>query len=59
MTCNTCSSMPIIPAQVITVDTRTLAGLKKAEWYHARGYKMLYTGWSTITFEKPRKPAKA
>lgn len=55
MTCNTCSSLPIIPAQVITVDTRTLAGLKKAEWYHARGYKMLYSGWSSITFEKPRK----
>ncbi len=36
----------------VTVDTRTLKGLKRAEWYHARGWKMGRTGLWTIEFYK-------
>ena len=34
------------------IDTSTLAGLKKAEWYKARGWKIISTGFYTIVFEK-------
>lgn len=35
-----------------TVDTSTLAGLKRAEWYHARGWKTVSVGLFLITFSK-------
>ncbi len=34
------------------VDTSTLAGLKRAEWYHARGWKIHSFGLFLITFSK-------
>jgi hypothetical protein len=40
--CNDRQCQPInayYPAKTITVDTRTLQGLKKAEWYHARAIR--------------------
>ena len=36
----------------VTVDTTTLAGLKKAEWYHALGWKIARDGLFTIQFYK-------
>lgn len=35
-----------------TVDTSTLAGLKRAEWYQAHGWKIISSGLYLITFEK-------
>ncbi len=35
-----------------TVDTSTLKGLKRAEWYGARGWKIINVGFTTLTFEK-------
>lgn len=36
----------------VTVDTSTLAGLKKAEWYHARGWQTVSVGLFLIQFCK-------
>jgi hypothetical protein len=35
-----------------SVDTSTLAGLKRAEWYKAHGWKIISVGLFVITFEK-------
>jgi len=35
-----------------TVDTKTLRGLKRAEWYKSHGWKIIAVGFWTITFEK-------
>ncbi len=34
------------------VDTRTLAGLKKAEWYKAHGWEIVAVGIYTISFRR-------
>ena len=34
------------------VDTSSIQGLKKAEWYKAHGWKIISSGLFTITFEK-------
>ncbi len=36
----------------VTVDTSTLKGLKRAEWYHARGWKINRSGLFSIQFYK-------
>jgi hypothetical protein len=39
----------------VTIDTSTLAGLKKAEWYHAHGWKISRDyGLFTIQFYKKK-----
>lgn len=38
--------------QYKTVDTSTLAGLKRAEWYKAHGWKIIRTGLFIIQFAK-------
>ena len=34
------------------IDTNTLAGLKKAEWYKSHGWKIISVGFNSIDFEK-------
>ena len=38
-----------------TVDTKTLRGLQRAEWYKSHGWKIIAVGFWTITFEKEIK----
>lgn len=35
-----------------TVDTRTIKGLKYAEWLKAHGWHIIAIGYLTLTFEK-------
>lgn len=39
-----------------TVDTRTLSGLKRAEWLKSHGWRIISSGFTTIQFEKPQTP---
>ncbi len=36
----------------VAVDTSTLKGLRKAEWYHAHGYTMYRSGLFMVLFYK-------
>jgi len=36
----------------VTVDTRTLKGLKRAEWYHTHGWTMYAVGLTYVKFTK-------
>ena len=44
--------LSVMNTKYITVDTTTLSGLKKAEWYHARGYKQHMVGLTYLIFSK-------
>jgi hypothetical protein len=38
----------------ITVDLRTLKGLKRAEWYHARNWLIVNHTLDSVTFCNPK-----
>lgn len=44
--------------QYRTVDTSTLKGLKRAEWYKAHGWKIISSGLYLIQFEKKTPKTK-